>query len=100
MADNFIEKMIEKIISSGQTGADQAALSVLHPNIGQYIRVKFGLSTGNKALMTSCRFLAEKYAVHNDLNEDDASALIIKELWNRLKETHSIRLTGTTPKEE
>jgi hypothetical protein len=37
--------------------------------------------------MASCRKVAGESALH----EDEASALIIKELWKKLRETHVLR---------
>ena len=62
-------------------------LSSLYPVLSEYIRNRFGLGSGNKPLNASCRFVAGK----KDINVDDASALIIHELWKKLRETHAIR---------
>lgn len=57
-----------------------------------YIGDKFGLWAGNESLMESCRFAASKYGIHYELHVDDASALIIKELWKTLQKTHALRV--------
>ena len=75
-------------------------LPVLRPNMGRYIRDKFGLSTDNKKLMESCRFLAKKYGIQPPLDEDEASVIIIRELWKMLRQTHSIRVANTTGKDD
>jgi hypothetical protein len=49
---------------------------------------KFGLWSGNEKLVESCLELAN-YPLHD---EDDASAVIVKELWLRLKQTHKLRI--------
>jgi len=71
---------------------EENQLSSLHITLGEYIRDQFGLWTGNKELMESCRFVSKKYDIHYDLSEGDASALIIRELWRELRETHSLRV--------
>jgi hypothetical protein len=38
--------------------------------------------------MISCRFIAKKDKLH----EDEASSIIIKELWKRLRETYKLRV--------
>ena len=62
-------------------------LSALHATIGPYIRENFGLWTGNKDLMESCRILSGQKEFHIDT----ASAIIIQAMWFRLKQTHSLR---------
>ena len=62
-------------------------LASLHFEMGQYVQRRLGLWFGNDDLMASCR----KVAGESDLHEDDASALIIKELWKRLRESHVLR---------
>jgi hypothetical protein len=66
----------------------EVELSILHKTTGEYIRNEFGLWSGNKDLMTSCCFIAKK----DKVSEDEASSIIIKELWKRLRETHRIRV--------
>ena len=62
-------------------------LTGLHPTLGAYIRERFGLWSGNHLLMQSCRLESGK-----KISEDEASAIIIRELWKRLTGTHKIRL--------
>jgi hypothetical protein len=66
----------------------EVELSLLHANLGEYIRNEFGLWSDNQDLMTSCRFFAKKEKVQ----EDEASSIIIVELWKRLRETHKLRI--------
>ncbi len=63
-------------------------LVALYFSLGEYIRNAFGLWSGNKGLMESCRALSGI----GDLGDDDASAFIIKELLRRLRETHTLRV--------
>ena len=66
----------------------EVELSVLHTSWGEYLRNEFGLWAGNKELITSCRFFAKR----DKVSEDEASSIIIRELWKRLRETHKIRV--------
>jgi len=65
----------------------QEELLPLHFSLGLYIRNNFGLWSGNSELIESCLSFTEEDRLH----EDDATALIIMELWKRLRETHSMR---------
>ena len=60
----------------------------LNASLGHYIRTAFKLWSGNQVLMESCRSSLGA----NELNEDDASAVIIRELWKQLRETHRMRV--------
>lgn len=55
--------------------APDADAIIVHFSLGAYIRKVFGLWRGNKALMVSC----------GALNPEDASTVIIRELWARLR---------------
>jgi hypothetical protein len=61
-------------------------LHYLHNTLGQYIRNNFGLWAENWNLMQSCRIRSGR-----DLSEDECSALIVRELWKKLQETHRLR---------
>ena len=63
-------------------------LITLNANLGRYIMDKFGLWSGNEKLMESCLELAN-YPLHD---EDDAAAVIVKELWLKLKQSHKLRI--------
>lgn len=63
-------------------------LPSLFPSLGRYIKDKFGLWAGNTDLMTACQFTSKK----SDLNEDDACRLIIRHLWDKLRQTHKLRV--------
>jgi len=55
--------------------------------LGVYIQREFWLGSGNTALMDSCCYNAGA----NDLHVYDASAIIIEELWKKLRKTHALR---------
>jgi hypothetical protein len=60
----------------------------LNAYLGRYILDKFGLWSGNEELIESCLTFVD-YPLHN---EDDAAAVIIKELWLQLRRTHRLRI--------
>jgi len=66
----------------------ESELIKLNTSLGRYILNKFGLWSGNEKLMESCRTKAN-YPLYN---EDNAAAVIVKELWCELKETHKLRI--------
>ena len=89
--DQAVERLLsEMAFKDKSTIANMAEieLSVLHKTTGEYIRNAFGLWSGNKDLMTSCCFFAKR----DKVSEDEASSIIIRELWKRLRETHRIRV--------
>ena len=63
-------------------------LELLYFSTGLYIINTFKISNGNSELLNSCR----KLAGNDSLHEDSATALIIKELWKRLRETHRLKV--------
>ena len=67
---------------------EEDGLLRLLPNLGKYIRDHFGLGKGNDGLMQSCRNVSG----NNDVNEDDASTVIMDELWKKLRATHALRV--------
>ncbi len=67
---------------------DKKELVNLVPSLGEYIKKRFGLWTGNKDLAESCRFLSGD----EDIDETRAILIIIEALWHHLKETHRLRI--------
>ena len=87
-----VEKLTSELSLKDKTTIAHMAeheLSTLRTNLGEYIRNEFGLRSGNKDLMTSCCFVAQRDKVH----EDGAASIIIKELWKKLRETKITNLT-------
>jgi hypothetical protein len=66
----------------------ETEISTLHSNLGEYIRNEFDLWHNNKDLLTSCCFFVKR----DDVHTDEASSIIIRELWKRLRETHKLRV--------
>jgi len=111
--------MINKIIAGGQTGTERAALDVaieLGIPYGGWIpkgrktedgrlpekyqlkemptesylkhTEKYGLRFKSSELLKDCRFITKNSSLH----VDNASAVIIKGLWKRLRKTHALRV--------
>ena len=59
----------------------------LHFSLATYIRNQFHLWTGNEALMESCRSASG----NPDLHVDDASMVIVKALWDKVKENDIVK---------
>jgi hypothetical protein len=66
---------------------DEDEVEYLFPTLGGYIRTKYLLWGSNKELMDSCRQIARE----GDLSEDSASMVIVRGLWQTLRETHKLR---------
>ena len=60
----------------------------LLPSLGEYIRNRFGLWTGNKDLIESCRILSGE----KEMDETKTILTVIEALWHHLKETHRLRI--------
>jgi hypothetical protein len=91
--DEAVERLISEISLKHKleiAKMEGPELVTLQPSLGRYIRNKYELWAENGPLMLSCR-LRSGIA---DLHEDDASALIIIELWKKLRETHLLRVVG------
>lgn len=63
-------------------------LTNFHFSLGHHIRNEFGLWSGNDALLESCRIIAGRQYLH----VDDASSVIIKALWLRLKQEDRLNI--------
>ena len=63
-------------------------LESLNVTLGRYILHFFRLLAGNKELMASCRFVSKK----DVSNEEVAAMVIIRELWEKLRRTHTLRV--------
>ena len=63
-------------------------LELLHPTLGEHIVKEYGLRSKKGELIKDCRFMAK----NKHLNKNDAAAMIIKELWKKLRKTHALRV--------
>ena len=93
---NTVDAVVEEIIAEltlaervGTADLDENEFRVLELIMGKLIRYKLDqMDVGvNQKLMKDC---LEKSG--ESLNEVDAATVIIKELWNRLRETHRLRV--------
>jgi len=65
---------------------------LIHLTLGSFIRDALGFSTGNRALIESCRIAAGK----PNLTADEAFAVLVEEFWKALRTSHAIRLLKKT----
>jgi hypothetical protein len=82
--DEAVERLLanislnDEILLATMTEDD---LTDFHFSLGHHIRNEFGLWSGNDALLESCRISSG----NENLHVDDASMVIIKALWEKLK---------------
>ena len=93
---NTVDAVVDILISEltlaesvGTADLDEDELQVLELTLGKYIRYRLDqLDVGvNKKLMKDCLSKSGE-----SLDEVDAATVIIRELWNRLQETHKLRV--------
>jgi hypothetical protein len=60
----------------------------LRGTLGEYVDKAFGLWSGNTELLESCRSVWEEEIDR----EDDAVMVIVHALWEKLRETHRLRV--------
>jgi hypothetical protein len=65
----------------------ESELPALNRTLGEHIIQHYGIVDGNPALERSLHWTARR----TPANETDAAALIIRELWKRLRATHTLR---------
>ena len=90
-AEDAIMKLISEMSLRAKTtvaNMTEAELATLNDSLGRYIIDKFGLLSNNDDLLRSCRSLSAE----PHLNEQGASAFIIKKLWQKLRNTHRLRV--------
>jgi len=86
-----VERLISQMPLKDKTtvaNMSQDELPNLYLTLGGYIMNNFGLLSGNHKLLESCRLAADGSFQH----EEDAVAIIIKALWQKLKQTHRLRV--------
>jgi hypothetical protein len=85
-----VERLVSEVPLKDKTAIanmDEDDLINLHFSLGLSIRNKF-FYPKNEDLLESCRFVSQDKYLH----WDQASSVIIKELWKKLKETHKLRI--------
>jgi hypothetical protein len=89
--DEAVEKLIAKLslrdatLVANMEGDD---LTTLENNLGVYVGSEFGIWSGNWELLESCKLISDDPHLHPDFAPD----VIIDELWDRLQETHKLKL--------
>jgi hypothetical protein len=93
---NTVDQVVDDIIADltlaervGTADLDEKEFRVPELTLGKFIRYKLDKMdvAVNKKLMEDC---LEKSG--ESLNEIDAAAVILKELWKRLRKTHRLRV--------
>ena len=65
----------------------ESELPALGRTLGEYVVNRYGLATGNSALVRSCRWVGRRPLK----DESEAAAVIIRALWKQLRRTHPLR---------
>ena len=89
--DQAVEGLISQLPLKDKTTVANMSpdeLPNLYLSIGDYIMNNFGLLSGNTELIESCRLEADGPFQR----EEDAVAIIIKALWQKLRQTHKLRV--------
>ena len=91
-----VDQVIDEIIAEMPLGdrvrtanLDEDGLLILQLGLGKYLRYLIDNQSEdvNEKLMKDCI----KQSGNETLDEDEAALYILKELWNRLRETHRLR---------
>ena len=88
--DEAIEKILKQLPLRERMEIaylEERDLVRIQGTLGEYIQNRFGLPSVNIALMASCR----TFAGGEDIGEDQAAALIVRELRKTLRETYVLR---------
>ncbi len=86
-----VERLISNLPLKDKTtvaNMSRSELTGLHLSLGGYIRNNFGLLSGNRELMRSCRSASKEIL----RPEEDAVTVIITALWEKLQQTHKLRV--------
>jgi hypothetical protein len=89
--DEAVEKMISDLDLESKVkiaNMDLNNLTSAHFDLFVYVKDAFGVWHGNKELLADCR------AISGELirSEEEATLVILKELWERLRGTHTLRV--------
>ncbi len=89
--DEAVDKLVSELPLKDRmkiSGMDEVDIHLLYMTLGLYIRNNYGLWLENGQLIRDCRFIAKD----RSLDADGASAVIIRELSKKLRETHNMRV--------
>ena len=94
---NTVDAVVEEIIAEmplddrvRTANLDEDGIGVVQLALGKYLRYLIDNQSEdvNKKLLKDCI----KQSGNETLDEDEAALYILKELWNRLRETHRLRV--------
>jgi hypothetical protein len=88
--DQAVTRLIAELPLKDKTrmsGMTEGELDRLHPSLAQYIATNYRLAFDNAALLASCR----KAGGDSTMDSDAAVRVIIRGLWERLRQTHRLR---------
>ncbi len=86
-----VERLISNLPLKDKATVANMSRNELHSlslGLGGYIMNNFGLLSGNLELMKSCRSASKEIL----RNEEDAVTVIITTLWEKLQQTHKLRV--------
>jgi len=89
--DEAVKRLISDLPLKDKTAIANLAendLATLQFSLGTYIGREFGIWSGNRELLDSCELVSGDIYLHPDF----APTVIIVELWNRLQQTHRLRV--------
>jgi len=88
--DQAVARLIAELPLKDKTrlsGMTEAELDRLHPSLSQYIQTAYRLESDNAPLLASCREVAGDSVADGD----EAVRVIVRQLWERLRQTHRLR---------
>jgi hypothetical protein len=89
--DEAVDRLLSNMPLKDKTtvaNMSHVELPNLHLTLGGYILNNFGILSGNWELMKSCRTKSQNTLEH----EEDAVGIIIDALWEKLQQTHKLRV--------
>ncbi|MFH2219261.1 MAG: putative molybdenum carrier protein [Pseudomonadota bacterium] len=89
--DEAVDRLISELQLKDRTTLSNMSaeeVAALNRTLGKYVRDNFGLWRDNPALIESCRRISKT----DVSNEDVASMVILIALWEKLRETHRLRV--------
>jgi len=89
--DEAVDKMMSDLDLKRKTKIAKMNLDELvglHPKLNGYFKNAFGVWHENKDLLADCRAMSEEPLY----NEEEATFVILKALWERLKGTHTLKV--------
>ena len=89
--DQAVDKLVSELplkFKAKMANMSENNLVDLRLTLGIHIRNAFRLDAGNQDLLESCRDMAQDKYLHHS----QAPYIIIKRLWQRLRETHRLRV--------